>query len=85
LLHDKQLLRPAATHKTLGPVPDVTHPPGTGHFKCVCGERLMFGTEPGALTLLIAQRREHGSRIGTCPRCKRVHEVPAGPAPKRKR
>src|SRR5215831_8980822 len=31
----------------------ILHPPGTAHFKCACGERLQFGTDPGALLALI--------------------------------
>lgn len=64
----------------------IVHPAGTGHFECACGKRLVFGTEGGALgalgalTVLIEQRRQHGCKIGRCPRCGQVHEVPQGQA-----
>ena len=85
LILEGTLLRPMSTLKPLDLVDAaIVHALGTGHFKCACGERLMFGTEPGALTLLIEQRQEHGRRMGTCPRCGRVHEVPLGSAQKKR-
>jgi hypothetical protein len=56
----------------------IVHAPSTAHFKCACGERLRFGSDPGAFPLLIQQRREHGKKIGTCPTCGQAHEIPQG-------
>jgi hypothetical protein len=52
------------------------HSPNVGHFSCRCGEHLAFGTEASAWTLLVNQRREGNRKIGECPRCGCVHEVP---------
>jgi hypothetical protein len=56
--------------------PPQLHSPNVGHFRCRCGERLAFGTEAASVTLLVNQKREGNRKIGECPRCGCVHEVP---------
>ena len=57
----------------------IVHSPGTGNFKCECGTRLAFNVGHAALTVLTNQRRDGLGKIGTCPTCGRLHEVPALP------
>jgi len=67
--------------KTIGgvsPGPEI-HSPTTGHFKCRCGASLVFGNEPSAHTLLDNQRQNEHRKIGECPRCGCVHEIPPPP------
>ena len=56
------------------------HSPTTGHFKCRCGESLVFGTEPSAHTLLVNQRQDANRKTGECPRCGCLHEIPPPPS-----
>ena len=51
------------------------HRPGTGNFRCACGERLSFGTVRGAMTLLLDQRREGNQKFGNCPKCRHLHVI----------
>jgi hypothetical protein len=51
------------------------HSPNVGHFRCRCGERLAFGTEPAAVMLLVNQKRDGNRKIGECPRCGCIHDA----------
>lgn len=53
--------------------PIVRHAPFTGHFRCTCGERLVFSEESRALSVMPDFRREGGLKIGSCPKCGLIH------------
>jgi CheY-like chemotaxis protein len=53
----------------------VFHSPGTGHFRCRCGERLMFGSGPGMLTPLAETTRVGKLKRGRCPKCGTLHSI----------
>src|SRR5229473_2256206 len=53
----------------------ITHAPSTAHFKCVCGERLVFSVKPGAFRALANLKRDGNLTIGRCPLCSRMHSV----------
>jgi hypothetical protein len=52
----------------------IEHHPSTGHFRCVCGERLSF-TPSSVCTPLEDVCRKDGRKIGRCPRCQTLHVV----------
>jgi hypothetical protein len=72
----------------MSPSPAAIHSPFTGHFRCDCGARLLFGIHSDTLGLmvLVNQAREGNHKTGTCPRCGRRHIVPVvGPLAPRRR
>ena len=51
----------------------VSHTPGTAHFRCACGERLVFSAESRALKVLVNFQQEGGVKLGSCPQCGSIH------------
>ena len=53
----------------------VNHNPGTAHFRCTCGERLVFSEQSPSLRVLVGLRHGGGVKIGACPKCARIHST----------
>jgi len=53
----------------------ILHTPGTGNFRCPCGERLLFGAGPGAFTPLADIQRVGKRKQGRCPKCGLLHAI----------
>ena len=53
----------------------VPHRPGTTHFRCPCGTRLVFSQHSTSYTPLANLKMEGKSKMGECPRCGVVHCV----------
>ena len=53
----------------------IPHNPGTAHFRCQCGEHLVFNSAPGPFTSLSNLRRDGSSKTGRSPKCDLVHSV----------
>jgi CheY-like chemotaxis protein len=60
----------------------VCHTRGTGNFRCVCGERLLFGPGPGAFTPLTEIKIVGKKKQGRCPQCGLLHFILFNEAPK---
>jgi len=53
----------------------VAHKPGTGHFRCRCGSRLIFGTGSTAFQQIAGAERVGNTKRGRCPNCGILHSV----------
>jgi len=53
----------------------ICHTRGTGNFRCVCGERLLFGVGPGAFTPLEGLKLVGRRKQGRCPKCGLLHFI----------
>ena len=53
----------------------VTHKPATGHFRCRCGARLMFGSGSASLQQVSDVQRIGSVKRGRCPNCGLLHRV----------
>ncbi|MBV9503822.1 MAG: response regulator [Acidobacteriia bacterium] len=73
---DEVLSKPigAEWHSVLNRVSGVSHKKGTGHFRCRCGERLVFG-RTGTFTPLARITRVGKLIRGQCPNCGLFHFV----------
>ena len=53
----------------------VHHKSGTGHFRCRCGSRLIFGSGSTAFQQIAAAERVGNTKRGRCPNCGIMHSV----------
>ena len=53
----------------------ICHTRGTGNFRCVCGERLLFGPGPGAFIPLVDIQWVGKRKQGRCPNCGLLHTI----------
>ena len=53
----------------------VMHNRGTGHFRCECGERLVFSSGTGRFQALSDLRMLGELKTGRRPQCARIHGV----------
>jgi CheY-like chemotaxis protein len=53
----------------------VLHKPGTGHFRCRCGARLIFGSGSAAFQQIAGAQRVGNTKRGRCPKCSIQHTV----------
>jgi CheY-like chemotaxis protein len=51
------------------------HKPGTGHFRCRCGARLIFGSGSAAFQQIAEAERVGNTKRGRCPACGLLHSV----------
>lgn len=51
------------------------HAPSTGHFRCVCGKRLTFGTQSKVCEQLVDVGLDGSLKFGRCPGCGATHVV----------
>jgi hypothetical protein len=57
----------------------ISHPPGSSHFRCVCGEHLLMNIKTAhdsKLVAVVGFRRDRNGKYGSCPRCQQAHSVP---------
>jgi CheY-like chemotaxis protein len=51
------------------------HKTGTGHFRCRCGARLIFGSGSAAFQQIAEAQRVGNTKRGRCPNCGILHSV----------
>lgn len=57
------------------PSEPIRHAPGTAHFRCPCGTRLVFSDDQGRFLLLRNLKKTASEKTGQCPRCQLWHSV----------